>query len=199
MWDASQCSCVLGAIGFSGPTSPCCANVAYSSAIQALGGFAPINWELISGTIPPGLIFHTGLFLGYTAPIDGTPTTPGAYSFVVKVTDVAGNAAQDTVTILVSGLDQTFIPSGVTDTPYSTQLTSGSSSPVFSLYSGELPGGLTLSAAGVISGLPLSSYFDTFVVETTDTNGLKCHSPVAFLVYDCPTPVNFPTIAYWGL
>jgi hypothetical protein len=43
----------------------------------------------------------------------------------------------------------------------------------FTVYSGSLPPGLSMSSSGLITGTPTTSYHDTFCVTVTDSVG--CH------------------------
>jgi serine-aspartate repeat-containing protein C/D/E len=60
----------------------------YSSAIEVTGGVPPYSFEIVSGSLPPGLNLNPT-----TGVISGTPTTAGSSSFNVKVTDGHGNTA----------------------------------------------------------------------------------------------------------
>ena len=72
--------------------------VAYSSSIGVSGGTAPYTFAVTSGTLPAGLSLHSS-----TGLISGTPTTVGAYSFVVTVTDaVAATDATPSCGITIS-------------------------------------------------------------------------------------------------
>jgi hypothetical protein len=60
--------------------------VAYSQQLQAQGGVPcvggpPYNWTFESGFLDPGLTVNAN------GTITGTPTTPGTYNFLVRVTD----------------------------------------------------------------------------------------------------------------
>ena len=53
----------------------------YSFHLQAAGGFPPYTWTLQDRNLPPGLT------LGSDGLVSGTPTSNGAWSFTVRVTD----------------------------------------------------------------------------------------------------------------
>lgn len=63
------------------------------------------------------------------------------------------------------------LPVGVVNTPYSDTLmaTGGNGSYAWSISSGTLPAGLTLSTAGVISGSPTGAGSSTFTIQVTDS------------------------------
>lgn len=55
----------------------------YSFRLQALGGVAPLHWEISEGTLPPGLTLEEDGVL------EGIPTALGEYRFTVSVGDSA--------------------------------------------------------------------------------------------------------------
>jgi len=66
----------------------------------------------------------------------------------------------------------TSLPDGNVGTSYSQTLAATGDTPItWSLAGGTLPAGLTLSAAGVISGTPTTTGTSTFTVMATNTNG----------------------------
>jgi len=90
-----------------------------------------------------------------------TPRTPAGH----RVDRLPGPPVAEVITISPAGLSS--VAHGV---PYSQQLTaSGQSAPyVFSLDSGAMPGGVTLSASGLISGTPAAAGTFTFTVRVED-------------------------------
>lgn len=59
----------------------------YNAALAAGGGRPPYRWSMSRGQLPPGLALAAGGTIG------GTPTTPGNYTFTVRVQD-AGRPVQ---------------------------------------------------------------------------------------------------------
>ena len=144
---------------------------AYSSTLATSGGTQPFTYSLASGALPAGLT------LSAAGVISGTPTTAGASTFTVQVTDASSPVqtatATYTLTIVLSTLaiTTTTLPQGTVTAAYSATLqSSGGNPPVtWSLATGSsLPGGLTLSSAGVISGTPTIAGTFTFTVQATD-------------------------------
>jgi hypothetical protein len=70
----------------------------YSQALTTNGGKGTLTWSLVSGSLPPKLKLGSG------GRITGTPTTPGTWTFTVRVTDssVPKQAATRTLTITVA-------------------------------------------------------------------------------------------------
>jgi hypothetical protein len=160
-------------------TSPLTA-ITQSSAMTPVvfavsGGTPSYTWAVNTGsTLPAGLSLSSG------GTLSGTPTTPGTYTFTIKVTDsTSGTAlvatkqfsltvdpASATLTIITTSpltsqevatpIDNTIVATGGT-APYSFAVTSGS-----------LPSGATLSNAGVISGSADTPGAYSFTVTVTD-------------------------------
>jgi hypothetical protein len=183
--DTSTCTIVVVGSPINLDCGPCSAGKAYlgqvySATMAVSGGKAPYTFSITSGSLPPGLKLAAS-----TGVISGTPTTAGTYTFTAKVVDAGGNSASDDCTIVVVGappvnLDCGACGSGSTNgkvgTAYSATLSvSGGKSPFkFSISSGSLPPGLTLSASGgAITGTPTSAGTYTFTAMVTDANGSK--------------------------
>ena len=146
-------------------------NVAYTDQLAVTGGTSPFTWSVASGTLPLGLTLNASSGL-----LSGTPTTEGTYSFAVKITDSSGlsDTAPLTVTI-IPGPSMTFAapPGGWTRTVYGYTLTeTGGTAPyTWSVTSGSLPAGISLSPAGTLSGTPTATGTFSFTVGVTDAKG----------------------------
>ncbi len=134
----------------------------YSATLAASGGNGPFNWTIISGALPANLILNSA-----TGGISGTPQAGGNSSFTATVQDQSnppqtGNTTVNlnVVTPLVINIGGGSLPDGVVGTPYFATLTPlGGTGPFTFTLNGSLPAGLSLSAAGVISGTPTSPNF----------------------------------------
>ena len=139
---------------------------AYSQTLTATGGTGTNTWSLASGTLP------AGLSLSAAGVISGTPTGTGASTFTAQVTDGVQTAQKSlTITVnLVLTITTASLPNGVQGTPYSQTLTTtgGTGTNTWSVATGSLPTGLTLSAAGVISGTPTATGTASFTVQVAD-------------------------------
>ena len=83
-----------------GPLTPATftTNAPYNGSISASGdGLDATNtWEIISGSLPDGLVFNGGSIAGNTVTITGTPTVGGSFTFTVQVSSQEGNTATKT-------------------------------------------------------------------------------------------------------
>lgn len=150
---------------------------AYSSTLAATGGLTPYAWTISSGALPAGLT------LSRAGTISGTPTTAGSSAFTVEVTDSSSPKLTATKAFTVTIADSvqplvmspTTLPNGTNGTPYSSTISiSGGKSPYsWSISSGTLPAGLTLSNNGTISGTPTGSGTSAFTVQVSDSSSPK--------------------------
>jgi len=112
-----------------------------------------------------------------TGVISGTPTLPGGTSsFTVRVQDAGGQSATQALSITINlpappSITTTTLPGGTVGKLYnqSLQATGGTGALTWSLSSGSLPAGLSLSPAGVISGTPTNAGTSNFTVRVRDT------------------------------
>ncbi|ACO33900.1 Ig domain protein [Acidobacterium capsulatum ATCC 51196] len=144
--------------------------VAYSAAIGVTGGTSPYSCAITSGTLPAGLTLS-----GCT--VSGTPTTAGASTVQVKVTDSSSPAmttsGPETITIAPANLVLTTsaLPNGTVGVAYSAAIgVSGGTSPYScAITSGTLPAGLTLSGC-TVSGTPTTAGASTVTVKVNDSS-----------------------------
>jgi len=142
--------------------------VGYSELLQALGGSAPYTWSVTVGSPP------AGLFLRSNGNLAGTPTAAGADSFTVQVTDSLGHQASAQFSITVApalSITTSALPGGTVGAVYSQSLAATGGTPPYtwSLASGSLPGGLTLSAAGAITGAASAAGTFIFTIKVADS------------------------------
>jgi hypothetical protein len=134
-------------------------------------GSTPITYAVQSGTIPAGLT------LSSSGVISGTPTTAAAYSFTVRATNSGGiddqlftgsvSPAVVAPTIQTAAID--FMRAS---TPFSQQMLATGDQPItWSVFSGTLPTGVTLSATGVLSGTPTTTTSYSFTIRATNSAG----------------------------
>jgi len=149
---------------------------AYSATLQASGGAGTLAWSLASGSSLPA-----GLSLSGSGTISGTPTAAATTTFTVKVTDSSGaqggaaSATQKlslTINPMALTITTTSLADGIAGTAYSASLAAsgGTGSISWSVTTASLPGGLTLSGSGNISGTPTAAGTTNFTVTATDSS-----------------------------
>ena len=162
---------------------PAAVNASYSLTLVATGGAPPYTWSLASGTLPAGLT------LSSAGVVSGMPTAAGSATVTVKATDSSPKrqVATITLTLIVTGSPLTIttaspLPPGTLNVAYnSTLAASGGTTPyTWSLASGNLPAGVTLSSAGVISGTPTAYGTSSFTVKVTDSSSTPVTATAPF-------------------
>lgn len=161
--------------------------VAYSQTLAATGGTAPYAWSLASGPLP------TGLTLSGSGVIGGTPTATGTFGFTVRVTDAVGGTATKALSIRVTAplsISTTSLPNGTRAVLYSRNVTAvGSISPyTFTIASGTLPTGLTLSSAGLIRGIPTVVGTFSFTVRVVSSEGKTATRALSITIVEGTVP-----------
>jgi hypothetical protein len=166
--------------------------VAYSFTFTTTGGTAPHSFAVVAGSLPPGLSLSSGGVLS------GRPTQAGAFSFYVEAVDSATPTPARTqvkFTIDISTkltVTTGSLPPATRGTPYSVQLTAtGGSVSSWTVKSGTLPPGITLSNGGLLSGTPTLEGSSTFVVLAS--GGGK--SDTKTLTLDVTRPLSLSTSA----
>ena len=186
----------------------------YSQQLTATGGRGPYAWSLSQGALPPGMSLSTSGLLS------GTPSTGGFYGFAVRALDTGTVGAQlsgtQSYSLRINYLPLAIVTStlapGVTGSPYSQSLaaTGGAGNYVWSLASGALPPGMTLSPAGVISGLTatqgtfsivvqVSSFISSFEQTVTAVRSftLTITYPSVVIITPSPLPSGTVNVPYY--
>jgi hypothetical protein len=137
-----------------------------------VGGWSPYTYAISVGALPTGLSLDTS-----TGVISGTPTAQGTFTATLRVTDGDGQTATMAFNVTIAGdLSITGTPAnfGTTTVAYSDSSLghSGGQSPyAFSISSGALPPGLSMSTStGAITGTPTTPGTYNFTVRVTDAN-----------------------------
>ncbi|WP_092773193.1 putative Ig domain-containing protein [Agrobacterium fabrum] len=159
--------------------------------LTAAGGAGPHNFAVSAGSLP------TGLSLTSSGDLSGTATQSGTFAFTVTATDSAGSTGPQSYTLAIAApvieINPTSLPAATYDVGYNQTLTaSGGALPlVFSVTTGSLPHGLTLSTSGVLSGTPIVAENTSFTITSTDANGET--GSRAYSIEVTPTIPDAPT------
>ncbi len=145
--------------------------VAYTTNLQVSGGTPGYTWSVSSGTLP------AGLSLSKSGTITGTPTAAGTFNFAAAVYDAGAPTQRQTKTfaILIKAaplsVSSTSLAAAQSGTAYSVALAANGGTPAYAwtIASGTLPAGLTLSASGIISGTPTAPGTTNFTVAVGDS------------------------------
>ncbi|HJV43966.1 putative Ig domain-containing protein, partial [Caulobacter sp.] len=167
---------------------------AYSATLNAAsGGTAPYSYAVTAGALPAGVTLSTAGALA------GTPTATGTFNFTVTATDsstgtgpfTASRAYSLTIGVGTVAIAPASLPNAAQGTAYSQTISaSGGLAPyAFAVTAGTLPGGLSLSGAGVLSGTPTANGTFNFTVTATDsTSGTAATASKAYaLVVNLPS------------
>jgi len=174
---------------------------AYSATFTATNGTPPYDWQVISGNLPPGLTLNSA-----TGLISGIPTEAGFFTGTIQVQDssVPPQSAETSFFISVTAapafeIATRSLPSGIVDTVYNASLIAlnGTLPYDWSLLSGDLPAGLTLSTNGQISGTPtVAGTFNlTIQVQDSATPPQMLESPFTLIISSPNTSVLTVTIS----
>ncbi len=150
-----------------------------SFSVIATGYPAP-TFSLSSGTLPSGVTLSAGGVLSGN-PANGTG---GTYPIMIKATNGVGTDATQSFTLTVNqapaitSADKATFTTGAAGS--FTVVATGYPAPTFSLSSGTLPSGVTLSSGGVLSGTPANGTGGTYPITIKATNGVGTDSTQSF-------------------
>ncbi len=161
------------------PANPPAATVgvAYSQSLASVsGGVAPYTYTIASGSLP------LGITLASNGTLSGSPSAGGSFNFTVTVTDSSGGSGPVSATsgpllLTVNAPTITItpptLPTVSAGVVYNQNLTAagGSGTYTYAVTAGALPPGVSLSAAGVISGTPTAAGSFPLTITATDSSG----------------------------
>ncbi len=139
--------------------------------LAAQGGTAPYRFVVSAGALPSGLALSTG------GALSGTPTSAGTSQFTVQLSDANILTATKVFTLATGSAPvistASVLAPGNVGSSYSTALaaSAGTAPYTWALNSGALPEGVTLSEAGVLSGIPTSVTTSNFTLRLQDALG----------------------------
>ncbi len=163
--------------------------VPYSATLRVSKGTQPITWSVAAGSLPPGIT------LASNGQISGTPTSKGVYNITVRASNRFGSAERTMaikVFYEVPVIRTTGLPgSAAVGKAYSAVLktsagTAGKQTVTWSIASGSLPPGVTLSPNGQISGAPTSKGVYNLTVRASNDFGADTRAMVVKVFYEVP-------------
>ncbi|MFZ0737150.1 MAG: Ig domain-containing protein [Candidatus Acidiferrales bacterium] len=156
--------------------------IPYNQTLSVSYGVTPLNYSIISGSLPAGLAMNSN------SQISGTPSGSGTSQFTVQVADsgIPPETASMAYTITIApppplSIATNLLLQGVEGTPYTgTIAATGGIPPLMWTLTGNLPPGLTLATntepnsstavtTGTISGTPTATGTSTFTIEVEDS------------------------------
>jgi hypothetical protein len=143
-------------------------NTPVKITLNAAGGVPPYAWSLSTGSLPTGLAISG-------ANIAGTTTAAGVYTatLTVRDSDQPQQAGSLAVVIRVTtglSITTTTLPTAYPQVPYNASFaaTGGDAPYRWTLSSGALPAGLTLTTDGIIHGTPTAQGSYPITVSVAD-------------------------------
>lgn len=162
---SAQSVTIAATLALSGSYAAGTQSTAYSSAITRTGGTAPFTFSLAGGSLPPGLSLNTG-----TGALTGTPTTPGSYSFTVKVVDSLGQQATSAQSISIAALTHTVSAPDINSSVVHPADASGSSTATVSGGIGPFTHSWAFAPGGENSFITLTGTTTATVTATVTLN-----------------------------
>jgi hypothetical protein len=175
---------------------------AYNQTLAVSGGTAPYAWTVAAGSALPA-----GLTLSTAGIISGVPTAAGTVSTNITVTDAASGTATKAFSITVSPAGAALsittaspLAAGTVGTAYAPvtlNATGGTPPFAWTVAAGSaLPAGLTLSTAGIISGVPTAA--GTVSTNITVTDAASGTATKAFSITVSPATPVFDALTFYN-
>ncbi len=166
----------------------------FSAAYSVTLGKPPYSF-FTSGTLP------SWLTLSGSGQLSGTPPSTDPVSGRVIVSDANGRTHSRDFALTVFApvhITSTSLPEARSGEPYSASLgSSGGKAPMsWSILSGALPSGLTLSASGAITGTPTAAGTANLTVLVQDARGREDSRALSLTVRGAGTPF---TVGHWNI
>ena len=164
------------------------ANKAYSTTFTAAGGQKPYAWSA-SGA-PGGLSMNAS-----TGVLSGTPADPGTFTVSVTVSDAAGATATKSFDIKIVAAPLSITTESLGDgnlgSDFGGTVSATGGVKPYSFSAAGLPGGVSISSAGVLSGRPTATGTFSVTVTVTDRNGTTANK--TFVVNIKLAPLSITT------
>lgn len=148
--------------------------VVYRQELAAIEGMPSFTWDVIGGELPNGLVMSSA------GVITGRPTFAGVFTFIGRARDLVGSSVSREFRITIGSVpllisDGANLPDAGLNNQYALNLQAeGGTAPyTWSLQSGVLPNGMTLSDEGLLAGTPTESGVFSFLAKCVDAGGLE--------------------------
>jgi hypothetical protein len=157
----------------------------YSASLSASGGTQPYTWT--AGGLPDGLGVSS------SGAITGTPTTLGTFTVSVSVKDSMGAAANANLSITITPAPLRITTTGLSPVQLGQSFSVGfgatGGAPPYTWSASGLPGGVSISSSGTVSGTPTALGTSSITVTVTDSNKQTASASLS-LVVALPTAPN---------
>ena len=163
----------------------------------SVGDEFPYLWWITHGELPDGLTLHP-----CSGVIDGTPTEVGNFPITMRATDGTGAYLEKNFTLMVTEItNDSPLDDGSIGSSYLVNFSTtigDAEQQTWTVVSGSLPAGLSLTTAGVLSGTPTTSGTSNFTIKVVESgsSGFTCEKEFSLEVTGCPiagtNPWNCP-------
>ena len=160
----------------------------YNQNLTGSGGASPYSFQLVAGTLPPGINLSAG------GQLSGTSLSAGSFTFTIAATDSNGCVGTLSFTLVIipticPALDlfPPILPNGSRGVAYDQTIlaTAGIAPFSYAVTGGALPAGLLLAATtGILSGTPTLLGDFSFTITATDAAG--CPESLAYMMTILP-------------
>lgn len=153
------------------------AGAPYSAALKAEGGLPPYTWGVASGALPPGVSLDAK-----TGALAGVPSQVGNFGFTVRVLDSTQpkpSIGMRALGLVVAGpppqIVTSALPAAQVGSAFQASFGAAGGVPPYhwSIASGALPSGVSLTDAGLLSGTPSRIGQFDFTVQLSDSSSPK--------------------------
>ncbi len=162
----------------------------YSQKFSASGGLPPYAWTILSGSAG-GLALDPS-----SGTLQGTPQTPGAFTFTIQVADAAGSKASQSFSVIINPPSLTIttgspLPAGAVGAPYSQTFSVVGGAPPYawSLVSGSVPGLNFNAGSAALTGTPSNAGTYSFTVQARDANGVAQSKTFSLTINAAPLSI----------
>jgi ice-binding like protein/putative Ig domain-containing protein len=164
------------------------ANVLSSVLLQNGASACNVFWQVTSAATLNGVTFagtvvaQAGVTLGVGAALNGRALTTAAGAVTMSGGNTVGGCSAAGGPCPPITLSPATLPNGTVAVAYSQTITGSGGTPpyTFSVISGTLPAGLTLTPAGVLAGTPTTAATSAFTIRGTDASG--CFAQISYAV-----------------